>query len=154
MESIIRNCKPQKIMIPYAAATTERKSDSVNTTGLDSVAFFAMFGTITSGGSCAMTIQGSDTDVDANYVNCYDQTNTLMRKTILDGDDNKVLVIEAIRPRFKYLRMVLTPAVANVVIDYGMAIAGVHQRTRPPTRHSSMSAYGYDTFIGAMPQAT
>lgn len=151
MLSILRNNRFIKVMGAYAAATTVRKSNGVEMKG-DTIVFVAGIGTITSGGSCAMKLQGSDTDVDGNYVDLYDQANVAMTKTILDGDDDKMMVLEAVRPRYKYVRYVLTPATANVVIDYGLAIQSVHPRTLPATRDSTDSAYGHTSWIGGTAQ--
>jgi hypothetical protein len=141
-------------MIPYAAAQTTRKSDGFDCTGMDTVLFTQAVGVIAAGGSATMTLQGSDTDVDGDYVDLYDANNDKCAVTILDGDDSKLLQLEIVRPIFKYQRYVITISTANVTLDLGWVTAGVHSRTLPVTRQTSQSHYGYESYISPGVQQT
>lgn len=152
MLSILRNHRLIRVLAPVVAGTTEQKSAGVNCTGLDTIMFMQGVGTITSGGTVKMTLQGSDTDVDGNYVDLYLPDGvTKAEKTLLDGDDDKILALELVRPKHKYNRYVLTRATANSVLDLGLALVGVHPRTLPVSRDASVSAYGWESFVSPQP---
>lgn len=140
--SLMRETKRIRVLGPFAAGTTVRKSSGVDCNGHDTVMFIVSIGTITASGSVVMKLQGSDTDVDGAYVDLSGA-----EKTMLDGDDDKLMTLELIRPIHQYNRVVVTPTTANAVIDLGIAILGKHSRTEPVPRDTSDSAYGYSTFI-------
>lgn len=139
--SLLRESQRHRIMAPFGAGTTTRKSSGVDCNGFDTVLFIAGIGTITSGGSCIMTIEGADEDVDASYA-ALDGVS----KTILDGDDDHLMCLEVVRPIHRYNRMVLDPETANVVIDLGIAILFKHARTIPCALGDTDSAYGAESF--------
>lgn len=140
--SLMRNTKRVRCLIAYAAGTTARKGDGVDCNGFDTVMFMVLTGTITSPGTCAMKLQGADEDVDGSYA---DLTGTGI--TLLTGDDNKVTTLELVRPIHRYNRVVLTPAVANIVIDGAVALLGVHPRTEPCAFDASDSHYGRESTV-------
>lgn len=141
MLSLLKNTKLIRVMGSFASGTTARKSSGVDCRGLDTVLFIADIGTFVADGTVVMKLQGSDTDVDGNYVDLEG-----CEKTTKDGDDDKLMVLELVRPIHRYNRYVLTPTVGAAITN-GIALCGVHQRTLPTTRDDTVSHYGYESFI-------
>lgn len=146
MLSLMKNTKQIRILGSFASGTTVRKSSGVDCRGLDTVMFIADIGAFDADGTVAVKLQGSDTDVDGNYVD-LDGAEV----TTKDGDDDKLVVIELIRPIHRYNRMVLTPTVGAAITN-GIAICGIHQRTLPVTRDDTVSHYGFESYISPQPE--
>lgn len=140
-QSMMYASKRVRVLGPFAAGTTARKSSGVDCNGHDVVMFIVGIGAVTPGGTVTMKLQGSDEDVDASYVDLAGA-----EKVMLDGNDDHLMTLEVVRPIHRYNRCVVTPATQNAVIDLGIAILGVHSRTQPVPRDASDSHYGYATF--------
>ena len=140
-QSMLYATKRIRVLGPFAAGTTTRKSAGVDCNGHDVVMFIVGIGAITNGGSVVMKLQGADEDVDGSYVDLEGAENSM-----LTGDDDKLMSLELVRPIHRYNRIVVTPTTQNAVIDLGIAILGVHSRTQPVPRDTSDSHYGYESF--------
>lgn len=142
MLSLLNALHAIKDLDATAAGTTSLSGAGIPVEGFDTFLFILDVGTITATGSCGQKIQGSDDDVDGNYVDLEGTLNTM-----LDGDDGKLLIQEVVRPQYNYIRRRVLRNTANVVINSGVALCGVHPRNEPVSRDATVSHYGFTSDI-------
>lgn len=136
MLSLLKNLEVFRVLAPTVAGTTTIVTSSVDCAGLQTVLFIVGVGTITSGGSFVPTFEGSDDDVSFSPL-------AASGVNVLDGADDKLLLIEIVKPRQRYIRLSLDRNTANVVFDLGIAIGGVWHRNLPVTQPTaSVTSYG------------
>ena len=115
-----------------AGTTVITPSAGVDTQGFDHVTFQALFGTITAGAATSIEVHQSDDDGDTDAYSALEGTNV----TVADDDDNKIAVVEVIRPAKRYLKLVVNRATQNAVLDGIVALlsgAKVHPVTQDST---------------------
>lgn len=93
-----------------AAGTTTLTTASVDRTGYAGVRFIIDFGAIVSGAVTSVKVaQSSDnstfSDVAGSAV------------TVADTDDNKQVIIDVVRPAYKYLQAVIVRGTQNATVD-------------------------------------
>ena len=113
-----------RIMNGVAAGTSAQTSSAVDMAGYDAVKFYTLFGAITSGAATSVKVQQSSDDASADAY--ADLTGTSV--TVADDDDNQVVVHDIIAPRERYLKVVISRATQNAVID-GVIAVRVEPRT-------------------------
>ena len=100
-----------------AAGTSAITSDEVDTANCESVTFLVKFGAIESGAVTSVKVQQFPTtggsgaaDLEGSGV------------TVLDTDDNKVVAIEIVKPRERYLYCYVSRATQNSTVEWIVAI--------------------------------
>lgn len=105
--------KPDASGWTVTAGTTDVNSDIVDMAGFDAARFIAGFGTITSGAVTSMKVQQG---AAAAMSDAADLLGTGV--SIADTDDNKIAIIDVLRPRERYLRASFDRGTQNAVIDF------------------------------------
>lgn len=136
MKSLTKEILTKRIMpdgagYTVAAGSTAVNSDIVDTAGYDGVRFLLSMGAITSGAATSAKIQQNTANSGTGMADLEGSS-----VTIADTDDNKVVVLEVLRPRERYLRLVTSRATQNAVID-GLIVELFNARTTPVTADST-----------------
>lgn len=100
-----------------AGVTTISDAAVVDMAGKDVAVFIIALGAVTAGTVSKVQIHGSDASGSGFAVLTADDEVTVCEFAIADDDDNKLLVIEIIRPQHRYLRPVVVRTTQNVVIE-------------------------------------
>lgn len=129
------NEKILRVLNAVAAGTTDQTSSAVDTAGWDSCEFVALFGTLTATQVTKLKAQQSSDDGVAD-----DYTDLLgsLTPAMADADSNKMIRLEIVRPRKRYLKCVVDRGTANAVIDGVIAILRRADKL-PITQHSTVS---------------
>jgi hypothetical protein len=118
-----------------AAGTSNVNCTAVDLTSIvgDIVRVIACFGTLT-----ATQVTGLKLQTSPDNSTWTDLTGGATA-AMADGDSNKMLIAEWVRPNTKYVRAVVTRGTANAVIDSVVVLVG-NTRAEPITADSSVSA--------------
>lgn len=123
-------CKVTRVMNAVAAGTTDQNSSVVDMQGFESVTFIAAFGALTATQVTKIKVQQG---ADSGLSDAADLEGTATT-ALADGDGNKCLMVEVVKPRERYVRCVVDRGTANAVIDGVIAIqcrAHVEPVTQP-----------------------
>lgn len=134
MLSVLQNTSAKRVMNAVAAGTSVQNSSGVDMSDADVVTFFAAFGVISASAVTNIKAQQSDDDGSSDdYTDIEGSLSVTMTPTT---DNNKVLALEVIRPKKKWVRLVVNRATGNAVIDSVLALKsrlrvspGVHDTT-------------------------
>ncbi|TXH11606.1 MAG: hypothetical protein E6R03_14200 [Hyphomicrobiaceae bacterium] len=119
MESLLDNSKIVRHNNGATAGTTTiTPSAGIDMQGFNAVTFLVLLGTITSTGVPSIKVQQSDDD---GVADAYSDLEGTAYATD-DTSSNKMMAVSVIRPTKRYLRLILTRATANVVLDAILAI--------------------------------
>lgn len=144
LKNLLKDCKISRVENAAAAAQTELQTDVLDMSGFDAVCFIALLGDVTTGSVLTLTAKQNT----ANSVSSPTPTD------VTDGDatftagasdaDNKLLVVDVIRPAERYVFASLTRTTANAVVD---GIIAIQYRTKdfPVTQPSSILASALST---------
>lgn len=113
INNLLNNVETIRVANAASAAQTAVESAAVDTAGKIGVRFTALLGDVTSGSALGLKIQGS-ADGSTGWT---DLTGTLSHAAGASDADNKVLILEVVRPIHRYVRAVLSRASANAVVD-------------------------------------
>lgn len=97
---------------PVAAGQTAQTSSWIDTAGYEGIRFIVGMGSITSGAATSAKVQQS---TDSGGSGAADLEGTSI--TIADTGDNKLYILEVVRPRERYLACVVSRATQDSVID-------------------------------------
>jgi hypothetical protein len=120
-----------RAIAPTAAGAADVNGTVIDTQGAEEITFVLLVGDGVATGTIALQVQ---TGTLANGTDMADVAGCVSATLTSDGTstDNKILVVQAIKPLKRYARMVAKRAVANHVIDGGVAIlTGFHQLPAP-----------------------
>lgn len=135
MLSLLNNARIQRCMNAVAAGTTDQNGSGVDTSNAETVTFIAAFGAITAGAVTGLKAQASDDDGSSDAYS--DLEGTLVE--IADDEDNKILVLEIVRPKSNWVRPVVVRGTENAVID-GVFAVTTKTRVAPVTQGSTVAA--------------
>lgn len=96
-----------------AGTSTITPSAGIDMQGFNSCKFDVLLGAITSTGVPSIKVQQSDDDGDTDAYS--DLAGTAF--SAADTDSNKIISVEIVRPAKRYLKLILTRATANTVLD-------------------------------------
>ena len=121
MLGLLKNTKIVRHNNGAAAGTTAiTPSAGVDMAGYNSCLFLVAFGTLTATAVPSIKVQQSDDDgVGDGYSDLTDKAYA-----ITDADDDKIIACEILRPTKRYLKLIVTRATANAVLDGIFAILG------------------------------
>lgn len=100
------------------AGQTELVSDTVDMAGWTGVVFMASLGDVTTGSVLGLTAEHSDDD-DSNF---EDLDGALSFTAGASDADNKLMILDIVRPEKRYVRASLTRTTANAVVNGIIAI--------------------------------
>ena len=112
-----KDVKATRVATAQAAGQTAVTSDAVDCRDFDTVAFYVALGAVTAGGSGTVKVQHSDESatgfVDAGASVTFD-----------DADGDGVLILEVSMPVKPFVRVVVSRADQNTVVDSVLALQG------------------------------
>jgi len=117
-----------------AAGTTAINTTVVDMLGFETVAFVALFGTLTATQVTGLKVQQGSASDGSDMADLAGTASTAMA----DGDSNKALLVEVYRPTKRYVRLVITRGTANAVVDGAIALLG-RAGYAPPAFNSTIS---------------
>jgi|TARA_Y100000034_G_scaffold132026_1_gene194062 hypothetical protein len=132
----------KRVMNAVAAGTSDQNSSSVDMQNFESVTFIASLGTLSASQVTTMKAQQSSDDGGSDAFADLAATQT---DAMADDDDDQCIVLEIVKPRERYVRVVLERATGNAVIDGILAI-----KTGPrkkPTTHDAATVQTSKTVV-------
>ena len=140
MLNIGTQTKLTRVMNAVAAGTSDQNGSIIDMKGFEGCAFIVAFGTITAGAVTSIKVQqGAASDMS----DAADLLGTSV--AVAADDDNQIAAIEVVRPRERYVRVVVDRGTQNAVIDGAIAI-----QTGPkeePTTHDATTVVGSETHL-------
>ena len=130
--NLSKNMKTTRVMNAVAAGVSDQNSSSVNMANFESVLFVAALGTLTAGQVTNMKAQQSDDD---GVGDAWSDLLGTLTAAMDDGDSDKLIQLDIVKPRKQYVRAVLVRATQNAVID-GI-VAYQYGPLKLPTTHDS-----------------
>ena len=130
--NLSKNMKTTRVMNAVAAGVSDQNSSSVNMANFESVLFVAALGTLTAGQVTNMKAQQSDDD---GVGDAWSDLLGTLTAAMDDGDSDKLIQLDIVKPRKQYVRAVLVRATQNAVID-GI-VAYQYSPLKLPTTHDS-----------------
>lgn len=125
-----------RVMNAVAAGTSAQTSSVIDTAGYDGVKINTAFGAITTGAVTSVKIQQSSDDGVADAYSDLEGSSV----TVADDDDNQVVIHDIYRPQKRYLKVVVSRATQNAVID-GITAMRYGAKKLPPSDDSSTICY-------------
>ena len=118
MANVSADEKVVRLSDAVVAGTSLITSSALDTQGYENVKFYTLFGAITSGGVQSVKVQQSSDDGSADaYADLLGTS-----QSVADTDDNKIVVTEIVKPRERYLKVLVPRATQNAVVDGIVAV--------------------------------
>lgn len=111
-----------------AGTSTITPSSGIDTAGYGSHTFLVLLGDVTSTGTPGVKVQQSSDDGDQDAYSDLEGSAWLAD----DADDNGIIAVEVIHPGKRYIKCLVTRAVANAVVD-GILCLQTGARRKPVT---------------------
>jgi hypothetical protein len=126
-----KGSKVLRVMNAVAAGTSVQTSTTFDMQGFDSVLILGAFGALTATQATKMKAQGG---LLANGSDAADlaATGTPVGANMADTDSNTDLVLDLVRPLFRFITVVVNRGTANAVINGVWAILYNVQKTPAP----------------------
>lgn len=125
--------KTIRVLAPQAAGTTDVNTDVVPVADGEGVRFLVGFGAITAG---AVTLVKGQQGLQSDGSDMADLAGTKI--DVLDTDDNKLVILDIMRPEEPFVRAVIDRGTQNAVVD--LVIAEVYRRrTIPVTKDATVA---------------
>jgi hypothetical protein len=135
VESILKSGVFDKVLVATAAGTADTlNGDILDLQGYDSVCLVAILGDVAN--TAVATLKAYCGDAAALGDGAY-KTNTATVTADATSADNKLLVLDVIRPGKRYVRADLVRATANIVVD-GIIAYRYNAKTLPTTQPSDV----------------
>lgn len=137
-----KNVKITRVLNATAAGTDDTlTSSAIDMQGFDTCLFLAAFGTLTASAVTSIKVQQSDDDGVADGYS--DLTGTSV--AITDDRDNDCIWVEVTRPSKRYLKLIVTRATANAVVDGVFAFQGAAETV--PVTHDTATIYAGEVHV-------
>ena len=130
----LKNEKVTRVVNATAAGTTAVNGTVLDMQGFESVKFIACFGALTATQTTSLKIQQGTL---ANGSDMADLAGS-GSGNLADGDGNKCIATELVRPTKRYVRCVVVRGTANAVIDAVIAVQ-MGGRKAPVTHDASVA---------------
>ena len=135
MQEFLKECKVTRVKGPVVAgAANVTDASIIDMQGYDRVAFLASFGTLSAGAVTGVKVQHGDV---SDLSDAADVEGTAL--AIAETADDKDLLIEIIKPLKRYLRLLITRATGNAVVNGAWAFQHGADKA-PVTQDTSISA--------------
>lgn len=126
--------KTQRVLNATAVGTTNVNTSVVDTAGFGGVRFIVLYGAVTDGTNSIKAQQG--TASDGSDMADLAGTNVAVAAT----DDNKLAVVEVIRPRERYVRAVVVRGGATGAVIDGAIAELFDPAVEAVTKHADVAA--------------
>lgn len=133
--SIVKDSKCTMCLTAVAAGSDAQYTSIIDTQNFESCTFLASFGTITSGAVTSVSIQQDDANATAGMTDLLGSGYT-----VADTNDDMGVIVEVIKPTKRYLRLKISRATQNAVINCVWAIQTGARLTA--TTHDSTTVIG------------
>jgi hypothetical protein len=133
--NITKSAKMTRVLNATASGTSTVNGSVIDMQGYQSVTFVCCMGGIASSAVTTMKVQSNTSSATGTM---GDLAGSAI--SIADTDDNKVVAIEIVNPRERYLRPVITRSTANAGIDSVIALQT--QAAAEPVTHDSSTVSG------------
>jgi hypothetical protein len=112
IKNLLNNCKIDYVLAPVADGQAASASSIVDLQGFHGVLFLALTGDVTSG--CVLTLAAQQNTLNqASGMATLSGTATFTAGA--SDADNKILALDVVKPRERYVRAVFTSATQNAV---------------------------------------
>jgi hypothetical protein len=124
MNNLLPNVEFVVVEAAASAAQTELVTDTIDMAGWTGVVFVAALGDVTTGSVLGFKAMHSDDD-DSNFA---DLDGALAFTAGGSDADNKLMILDVVRPEKRYLRASLTRTSANAIVSgiYAIKYEGPH----------------------------
>lgn len=119
-----------------AGSTAITPSGAIDMANFEGVMFMASFGAITAGAVTSIKIQQSDDDGASDAYSDLEGTSI----TVADDADDKVFYVDVFKPEKRYVKMIVSRATQNAVLDSILAMQ--YGPRKLPTIHDSTTVGG------------
>jgi hypothetical protein len=133
--NLSKNFNLVRVQNAAAAGTSVLTGTHVDMQGWDNVVFIYALGALTATQVTALKAQNGALSNDTDQADIAGA----ITPQALDGDSNKVLILEVVRPLLRYVRPVLNRATANAVVDGGIAIQYSGDKLPPAALDTTVS---------------
>ncbi len=134
MKNLAKETKVIRVSNAVAAGAADANSSVVDTAGFEDVTFIVAFGAITAG---AVTGVKAQQGTAADGSDMADISDAVV--AVADDADNKLVVLEVVKPTKRYVRAVVTRKTQNAVIDDVTAILSGGRKLPPPVDSTVVS---------------
>lgn len=131
LENLLKDAEFEVVNNGESAGTGTTNCSEVDMAGYDSVTFIALIGTIVATGTVDMKVQQ---DTATGMASAADLEGTKVSYT--SDDDNKLAIVEVVRPQERFVRAVIVRATANATIQGVIAIKR-NAKNKPTSQSSS-----------------
>jgi hypothetical protein len=118
MNNLLNNAEFVVVGASASAGQTELTTDVIDMAGFTGVVFVVHLGDVTNGSVLGLAADHSD-DADADF---EDLEGPLAHTANATNADNKVLVLDIVRPEKRFVRARLTRGTANAIVNGVLAI--------------------------------
>lgn len=139
MLSMLNEVKFDKVLVATGAGTTDTLTgDIIDLQDCNSVTGVTILGDVTNG--AVLTLKAYTGDNSALTDGAYEATTATVTATAASAD-NKLLVLDVVKPGKRYVRFDLVRATANAVVD-GIIAIRYNNRVIPVTQPADVVASG------------
>lgn len=144
MFSLLKDCKITRVENAAAAGQTELKTDVLDMSGYDGVMFVAILGDVTDTSVLTLTAKQNTANSDSSPTPTSITGASATFTAGASDADNKLLVVDVVRPTSRYVFASLTRTTANAVVD-GIIAIQYRSRSVPVTQGSTVLASALST---------
>jgi hypothetical protein len=140
MLSLLKDCKITRVLNSVTAGTSDQDGTVLDMTGFDGVIFQAAVGDVTSGSILELQVFGNTANSTSSPTPVELTADSAGPVTAGASDyDSKLLVVDVIRPAYRYVFPRLKRGTQNAVID-GIIAIQYRSRDVPVTQGSTVGA--------------
>lgn len=139
MLTILKNCKITRIENAAVAGTTDLDGDVLDMTGYDGVLFIAILGDATSGSVLELQAFGNTANSTSSPTPVELSADSVTYTAGASDADNKLMVLDVLRPNYRYVFARLVIDTQNCVVD-GMIAIQYRAKSPPVTQGSTVLA--------------
>jgi hypothetical protein len=139
MLSLLKDCKITRLENSAAAGTTDLDGDVLDMDGFDGVAFVAALGDVTTGSVLELQVFGNTANSTSSPTPVELTVDNATFTAGASDADSKLLVVDVVRPAYRYVFPRIKRGTANAVVDGVIAIQ-YRAKSLPVTQGSTVLA--------------
>lgn len=137
MLSLLKDCNIVRVENAAAAAQTDLDSDVLDMSGYDAVAFIAALGDVTATSALELQVYGNTASSTSSPTPVELTADSVTYTAAASDADNKLMVVDVVRPAYRYVFCRVKRGTANAVVD-GVVAVQYHAREVPVTQGSTV----------------
>lgn len=134
---LLDEVKVTRVENSAVAGTSELKTDVLDMSGFDGVVFIAVLGDVTDTSVLTLTPKGNTANSDSSPTPVAITGASATYTAAASDADNKLMVVDVLRPGYRYVFASLTRTTANAVVD-GIIAVQYKCRSVPVTQGSTV----------------